>query len=72
MKPSFVAHRLPMEYLCQGRRERLVRAKNNLGETPLHLAVACTAKLDRGSRESSLGDGDDKHEMGLVVQVRAF
>lgn len=29
-----------MEYLDQARRERLVRARNHLGETPLHLAVA--------------------------------
>ncbi|CAM9491761.1 unnamed protein product [Scytosiphon promiscuus] len=59
---------LPMEYLCQGRRESLVRAKNNRGETPLHLAVACIGHLDRGSRGSSVDDGDDEREMGLLVQ----
>ena len=32
--------RLPMEYLDQGRRESLIRAKNDLGETPLHLTVS--------------------------------
>lgn len=61
-----------MEYLCQRTRQSLVRAKNNLGETPLHLAVACTARVDRASLAGDFVDDDEKREMGLAVQVRAL
>lgn len=42
-----------MEYLDQARRESLVRAKNDLGETPLHLAVSFTGGAAAGSNGGS-------------------
>ncbi|CAM9985221.1 unnamed protein product, partial [Ectocarpus sp. 8 AP-2014] len=58
---------LPMEYLHQGTRERLVRATNNLGETPLHLAVAFAGRTGMGGRRES-DSGCDKREVGIAVQ----
>lgn len=58
-----------MEYLHQGTRERLVRATNNLGETPLHLAVAFAGRTGMGGRRES-DSGCDKREVGIAVQVR--
>ncbi|CAN0006552.1 unnamed protein product, partial [Ectocarpus sp. 6 AP-2014] len=58
---------LPMEYLHQGTRERLVRATNNLGETPLHLAVAFAGRTGMGDRRES-DSGCDKREVGIAVQ----
>lgn len=47
-----------MEYLNQGRRERLVRARNHLGESPLHLAAAFAGPTRKGKN------------IGTTVQVR--
>lgn len=58
-----------MEYLHQGTRERLVRATNNRGETPLHLAVAFAGRAVIGDRRES-DSGCDQREVGIAVQVR--
>lgn len=70
-----------MEYLNQARRESLVRAVNDLGETPLHLAVSFTGSSARrsggrgggrgeGGVRSSRAGGIDQREADFAVQVR--
>lgn len=60
-----------MEYLFEGRREYLVRAKNHLGETPLHLAVALSASTGRKRREARGVAGiGSKVDAGIAVEVR--
>lgn len=73
-----------MEYLDQGKRESLVRAKNDLGETPLHLAVSFVEKEGGSARTGSGGGraragggggrgGGNKREVGgIAVQVRGY
>eukprot|EP00903_Cladosiphon_okamuranus_P008594 g8243.t1 len=68
---------LPMEYLDQARRESLVRAKNDLGETPLHLAASFTGSSARGGGgvdargRSSPGGGNNKRGADYAVQRMA-
>lgn len=62
-----------MEYLDEGRRASLVRAKNDLGETPLHLAVSFAGSARSGRAGGGGGGGSrggSKREIGFAVQVR--
>eukprot|EP00752_Nemacystus_decipiens_P004997 g4543.t3 len=59
---------LPMEYLDRGTRERLVRAKNDLGETPLHLAVSFTVPPASGGGGGGSSRHASKQEADLAVQ----
>lgn len=60
-----------MEYLYKGRRSYLVQETNNLGRTPLHLAVAFSSNHSRKGREQrQLTGRGEKVDIRVAVQVR--